>query len=418
MSLSRLPLSYCTNVHPGRSVAEVLDGLEHCTARVRERLRRPLAAGLWLARPVVTELLASADGIDRFAARIADLELTCHTLNAFPYGDFHGERVKEKVYLPDWTTPERTRYTLDCAAILARLLETSTFLDPRPPTFDPRPSGSISTLPLGFKPASRSMDFVDRCIDRLLETAIGLNRLREETGRTIRLAIEPEPLCVLETTDETLAFFERLWVRAGDDGDPGMLDKAREHLGLCYDVCHQAVEFEDTAASLRRLDAAGVRIAKVHITCAIRLENPGDSSAARGALADFAEPRYLHQLTALTESGNILRQVDLTREFALDPPPEFHAAREWRVHFHVPVDAEGLGQVAAGDQEFPGLRTTRTDLRAALEAVAGLGQSPHLEVETYTWSVLPGAERVDLVDGLTREIEATERLFSKIPSDR
>ncbi|MEX0718003.1 MAG: metabolite traffic protein EboE [Planctomycetaceae bacterium] len=414
MSLSPLPLCYCTNVHPGRSVAEVLDGLDRYTVRVRDELRRPMAAGLWLARPVVSELLATSDAVDRFANQLAERDLTCHTLNAFPYGDFHGQRVKVNVYLPDWTTPERVHYTLDCATLLAHLLQTSpSTLDSSHSTFDSSPTGSISTLPLGFKRAQRQPDFLDRCLDRLLETAAGLDRLREETGRTVRLAIEPEPLCLLETTDEALAFFERLWARAGDDTDPGMLEKVREHLGLCYDVCHQAVEFEDTAASIRRLDAAGVRIEKVHITCAIRLENPGDADSARATLAGFAEPRYLHQLTALADSGEVLRQVDLTREFALDPPPEFRAAREWRVHFHVPVDAERISPVPEVDASAC-LGTTRDDLRAALSAVAALDHAPHLEVETYTWSVLPGNAPVDLVEGLCREIQATAALLDEV----
>ncbi|MEX0703833.1 MAG: metabolite traffic protein EboE [Planctomycetales bacterium] len=420
MAISTLPLCYCTNVHPGRSVAEVRDGLERYTVRVRDAADRPLAAGLWLARPVVDELLAVPDGVARFADWMEARGLTCHTLNAFPYGDFHGERVKENVYLPDWSTPERVRYTLDCAAVLARLLETPS-VDHQPSSIDPQPTGSISTLPLGFKTLAprwstafrlpdeptgppRGRDFLERCLDRLIETAAGLDRLREATGRTIRLAIEPEPLCLLETTDEAITFFASLWSRAEDAPDPRALENVRRHIGLCYDVCHQAVEFEDTAGSIRRLDAAGVHIAKVHITCALRLERPGDDEPARATLAGFAEPRYLHQLTALAESGEILRHVDLTAAFALDPPDEFRAAREWRVHFHVPVDAERIGP----------LGTTRDDLRGALAAVAELGYAPHLEVETYTWGVLPGERQPDLVEGLGRELRATRELLDAL----
>ncbi len=158
MSLSALPLSHCTNVHPGRSAAEVEAGLDRYTVPISRRFGQPLAAGLWLARPVVAELLASADGVARFAEGLASRGLACHTLNAFPYGDFHSPRVKENVYLPDWADPQRLEYTCQCARVLAALL---------PPGID----GSISTLPLGFKGFSRSGDFLDASAQRLIDCA-------------------------------------------------------------------------------------------------------------------------------------------------------------------------------------------------------------------------------------------------------
>src|SRR5579884_1011270 len=252
MSLSDVPLSYCTNVHPGRSVAEVEDGLDRYTVPVRQAFGSPLAAGLWLAKPVVQELLDSHDGPARFASRLADHGLTCHTLNAFPYGDFHGTRVKENVYLPDWSDPARLQYTVQCATVLAALLPDHT-------------DGSISTLPLGFKPFNHPPGFLDATADQLIHCARELAALRSRTGKMIRLAVEPEPFCLLETTDEAIQFFQRLWGRAAEQHSDR---HAREHVGLCYDVCHQAVEFEDVAASIRALDEAGVRINKVHISCA------------------------------------------------------------------------------------------------------------------------------------------------------
>src|SRR5207244_10977693 len=138
MSFSSLPLSFCTNVHPGRSVAEVEEGLNRYTVAVAKAFGRPLSAGLWLARPVVNELLASETALMRFADGLRRRNLTCHTLNAFPYGAFHGARVKEQVYLPDWSQPQRLEYTLQCAKVLAALLPAGG-------------EGSISTVPLGFK---------------------------------------------------------------------------------------------------------------------------------------------------------------------------------------------------------------------------------------------------------------------------
>ena len=390
MSLSALPLSYCTNVHPGRSVAEVEKGLDDYTVKVRERYGAPLAAGLWLARPVADELAASPDGLARFADGLRRRGLTCHTLNAFPYGDFHGERVKENVYLPDWSQPQRLAYTERCATLLAGLL---------PEGVD---AGSISTVPLGFKGFEHPADFVDRCVRQLLDLAAALDALRERTGKTIRLGVEPEPLCLLETTDETIAFFRRLFSAADK---AGVGHAARTHVGVCYDVCHQAVEFEDAVGAIAAIDAADIRINKIHISCALQLDRPAQNQEGRAALRRFVEPRYLHQTMARTSTGDVVRAVDLDPQLIDSPPTEFRDAPAWRVHFHVPVDAERIGPLA----------TTRPALRDALRAVAGLSYAPHLEVETYTWEVLPGAAgTTDLVTGLTHEMTATRELIAEL----
>jgi sugar phosphate isomerase/epimerase len=392
MALSELPLSYCTNVHPGRSLNEVDRGLDEYTAPLRTNYGAPLAAGLWLAAPVIAELVADPGALARFRNGLEQRGLTCHTLNAFPYGDFHSRRVKENVYLPDWSDRRRLDYTVDCARVLSCLLPKGT-------------EGSISTMPVAFKGFTHSNDLLDRCAVQFVETAVALDRIHQEQGRLVRLAIEPEPCCLVETTDEALSFFQRLW-RQAEAGN--VLSAARRHLGLCYDVCHQAVEFEDIPASIGKLAAAGVRINKVHITCALELESPGSSEAGRTALAGYVEERYLHQTLARSKGGAISREIDLSAELALRPPPEYRDAEAWRVHFHVPVHAERLGP----------LRTTRRELRQALETIAELDYSPHLEVETYTWEVLPGraadSSPMLLIDGLTNEMVATRDLLAEI----
>ncbi len=388
MTTSSLPLSYCTNVHPGRTIAEVEDGLDRFTVPIRANLGSELAAGLWLAAPIVRELEQSSNGVARFGDGLRRRGLSCYTLNAFPYGDFHSARVKENVYLPDWTQPSRLEYTLACARCLAAFLEEGV-------------EGSISTVPLGFKPFPHSFDFADHCADQLIELARGLDRLRHETGRTIRMAIEPEPFCVIETTHETIQFFERLRLRAAD---AGALDVVQMHLGVCYDVCHQAVEFEDVAASIRSLVAADIRINKVHITCAIEVSDPGMHPEVLTALSRYVEPRYLHQTFARTAAGQIVRHVDLDESTITKPSDDFRDAPMWRVHFHVPVDAEQLGP----------LGTTRGELKRALAVIPELAYAPHLEVETYTWEVLPGGGSINIVDGFTRELLATKALLRQI----
>jgi len=388
MSFATLPLSYCSNVHPAQSVAEVVSGLDTYSGPMRERCGFPVAAGLWLAAPVIRELTGESASLDSLRQALGRNDLVCYTLNAFPYGDFHSDRVKESVYVPDWTDDRRLDYTRDCAATLAALLPVGV-------------EGSISTVPLGFKASVSGDDFAARCIPRLLGLARILDDLHDSTGQVIRLAIEPEPLCVLETTPETITFFRTLFEQAAD---ADLLEVARRHLGVCFDVCHQSVEFEDVRQSIRDLRAAEVRINKVHITCAIRLERPAENPEARTTLAGFAEPRYLHQTFARTPDSRIVNRLDLDRSLCDEPPADFLNADEWRIHFHVPVNAESIGP----------LQTTRHDLKRALREVFLLDYAPHLEVETYTWHVLPGEERPSLIDGLTAEMRATRELLAEV----
>ena len=384
--LSRLPLSYCTNVHPGRSLAEVEAGLDRYTVPVRQRFGQPLAAGLWLAEPVARQLLSTPDGLHQFADRLHQRNLSCYTLNAFPYGDFHGERVKEQVYLPDWSHLLRRMYTEDCAMALAAMLDEGV-------------EGSISTLPLGFKHLPHGPGFLTACATQLIKCARRLHELHQTSGKLVRIAIEPEPLCVLETTAEAIGFFQELWRVADQDG---ALEITRTHIGLCFDICHQAVEFEDIGESIRFLHQAGIRINKIHISCALELDDPASNLPGRQALRQYIEPRYLHQTFARHVDGRVVREVDLSETLVMDPPGEFASAQRWRVHFHVPVNRE---------QMCP-LKTTRPAIREALKAIAELPYAPHLEVETYTWEVLPGAAKPDLVEGLTREMNATRELIA------
>ncbi|MBA3315959.1 MAG: metabolite traffic protein EboE [Planctomycetota bacterium] len=388
MTLSTLPLCYCTNVHPGRTLAEVESGIDTFAASIATAFDGPLSIGLWFADPVSGEIETTPDAVSRLRDKLESHRLSCHTLNAFPFGDFHSERVKEGVYLPDWSSPQRLDYTLRCCGILAELMP------------DGR-EGSVSTLPLGFAAAKKPHSYFEACIAALIDAARRLDELHSETGRIVRLAIEPEPFCHLQTTDEAVAFFERLRDRAEDTGARDIVD---QHIGLCYDVCHQAVEFEDAATSIAALRAADVRINKVQISCAIELANPRDNVEGRNALAEYVEPRYLHQTFARNAAGQIVSIPDLTRETCLDPPEAFLDAEAWRVHFHVPVNETRIGP----------LFTTRPQLEVALAAIEGLDYAPHLEVETYTWAVLPGGDRPSIIDGIAQELRATRRLLADL----
>ena len=379
------PLSYCTNVHPCRSRDDLERIISQEARSVQEQCGFGIGIGLWLPEVVVSKVAHDATVTKSIASLLADQGLQCFSLNAFPFGDFHSERVKEKVYLPDWSDVRRLEYTRLCSQFLAGIVTGED-------------EGSISTLPLAYKQAAQAPDFSKRAIDQLMQLARDLDRLHHETGKIIRLAIEPEPFCLLETTPETIQFFEILWDTADKAGIGGLV---RQHIGVCYDVCHQAVEFEDADTAIRELATADIRINKVQISCAIELDKPSDDKA-RQALATFAEQRYLHQTFARHSDGRVISHADLSQELALDPPPAWQQAEKWRVHFHVPVDADRLGP----------LGTTRPELIRALHALGQLPYEPHLEVETYTWPVLPGVASGDVIAGMARELIATRDLIA------
>jgi hypothetical protein len=339
----------------------------------------------------VDEVSSSEAALESLAQTLWQHDLTCFTLNTFPFGDFHGERVKEHVYLPDWASHSRLRYTQLCAEVLAKLLP-------------PGGEGSLSTVPLGGLMNPQSAGFRAQCYAQLIQLARGLKALYDTTGRRIRLGLEPEPYCELSgTRSRSLPVMRGLYEQADALGCEPLV---REYIGLCFDVCHQAVEFEDVAQSIRDFDQAGIRINKVHITNAVVLENPATNQAGRELLCSFAEPRYLHQTFARFADGTVQSRLDLQRQDLLrDPPDQFLEADEWRVHFHVPIFAESLGP----------LKTTRAQLAAALRQVARLSYAPHLEVETYTWPVMPGdsaATTESLGQRICRELQSAAALLA------
>lgn len=351
-----------------------------------------MAAGLWLARSVVTELIEDPKALEHLAQTLWQHDLCCYTLNAFPYGDFHSDRVKENVYLPDWTSKERLNYTRDCATILAQLLPEGG-------------EGSISTVPLGGRMNPASGDFHATCFHNLIQMARFLKDLKRQTGRTIRLAVEPEPMCHISSIPEDAVPQFRLLLEMAEA--LGHRDDVHEYIGVCLDVCHQAVEFELLPQSIDQLVDIGMRLNKIHITNAVELISPATNSAGLAALKDYVESRYLHQTYARMADGRVLKRLDLTIEdLDREPADEFLQAEAWRVHFHVPVFAQELGP----------LLTTHADLRAALHRVELLKYAPHLEVETYTWPVMPDAksESPDLAALITKELRSAYDLLSEI----
>jgi sugar phosphate isomerase/epimerase len=357
-------LGYCTNVHPAEDLAGILGQLDTYAAAVRARLGGDvLGLGLWLAAPVASALADAPASRRRLRRELDARGLEVVTLNGFPYESFQAPVVKHAVYQPDWTSPRRLAYTLDLARILADLLP------------DDAARGSVSTLPLAWREpwTSTEADAASRLLDDLAE---GLTEVAWLTGRLVRVGFEPEPGCVIETTAQAVTALR------GVDTD---------RLGICLDLAHLACAWEDPAQALARLADAGLPVVKVQVSAALEADDP---VGAKDVLQGYVEPRFLHQTRAA--GGEAVDDLDIALAEELPGP--------WRVHYHVPVHAAPI----------PPLSTTLPTLRTALGELLGgaVAGCDHLEVETYTWSVLPEAQRPTTPDELAAGI-AAELAFTR-----
>jgi sugar phosphate isomerase/epimerase len=348
-------LSYCTNIHPAETWEETRAMLQSHVLAVRDLVcgGEPFGIGLRLSAVAARELLQE-DRLARFKEWLDDTNTYVFTINGFPYGSFHGTRVKERVFQPDWCEPSRMDYTKDLFRILAVIARKGT-------------GASVSTLPGSHKTFGADESLIRR---NLIELANWLESLAVETGHDFHLGLEPEPLGHFENTAETLGFFKRLHAEAPDSGI------IRRRIGVNYDACHFALEYEDAANSLDALVAEDIRISKIHLSSALAFDP--DDRAAIDAIRAFDEPVYFHQVLLRGAGGGITRFPDLPDFLTVHDPAAGHV--EARVHFHIPLDAEPA----------PPLRSTRSHAREVLAwCRAHAGACGHFEIETYTWGVLP-----------------------------
>ena len=382
-----LHLTYCTNIHAADGWPAVFANVRHFAPALKERLSpsAPFGIGLRLSARDARELLQDHDVSD-FRRFLDDHGLYVALINGFPHGSFHRTPVKAEVYAPDWRDDERVRYTRDLVTILEQLV---------PPGVD----GGVSTAPLSYKPWVADRD-TRPFIRNVVQVVAAMALSKQRTGATLHLDIEPEPDCLIETSDEFLEFFTR---RVIPDGAPLLaasldcdVDDARaslyEHIRVCVDCCHFAVEYEDARAALDRIRNSGVQVGRVQLSSALKVVFPRDETACAGIverLRRFADSTYLHQVIERRD-GKLSHFPDL--DVALDQSTS-PAGAEWRIHFHVPLFAS----------EYEGLGSTQDYVREVLDLARRTGFVRHLEIETYTWDVLPPGLKIDLLDSIERE---------------
>jgi hypothetical protein len=384
-------LTYCTNIHPGNGWSEVLANLRRYAPALKQQFApdAPFGLGLRLSG-AETEQLLQGDGLEHLRAFLRDNNLYVAILNGFPYGSFHRRVIKENVFAPDWRHEERVQYTLRLIRVLTELL---------PEGLD----GGISTLPLSYKgwvgaDDRAAWEIITRNLTRVAEALV---HLRQAKNQWIHLDIEPEPDGLVETSAELVAFYHDWLLPVGAPLLAGSLQisvaearqKLLDHIQVCLDTCHVAVEYEEPAAVLARFEQAGIQVGRLQISSALRVNlpeaGPGRSLLA-AQIAPFAESSYLHQVIEERDDGTRQHYPDLA--VAL-PQIQQTRARQWRIHFHVPLFVEDYGMFGSTQQEI------RTFFRLLDQSAF----TRHLEIETYTWEVLPPALKLDLLESIHRE---------------
>ena len=393
---SNFHLTYCTNIHPGEEWQQVFANLEKYVPNLKTQLApdKPFGIGLRLADVAARQLLEK-DALMQFKTWLVQQDLYVFTLNGFPYGGFHHQVVKDQVYAPDWSKKERLDYTLRLIKILAFLLPEGM-------------EGSISTLPISYKPwfkedkSTWELTLHSSTIHLAL-VAAEMARIRQQTGKLIHVDLEPEPDGLIENSTEVIEFFQNWLLPIGGAflakslGISQELAEQRllEHIRVCYDTCHFAVEYEEPLLVFKRFEAAGIQIGKIQISAALRVMIPQDlqqRSLIVKRLLPFAESTYLHQVIERRSDGRLHHYPDLVTAL---PELEKVDAQEWRIHFHVPIFI----------RDYQLLHSTQDDIIDVLDLLAKNNACEHLEIETYTWDVLPSEMKMDLLASIQREFE-------------
>ncbi len=385
-------LTYCSNIHPGEKWEEHFETLQKNLPFIRQMMApdQPFALGLRLANDASMEL-SSPDKLHEFQAWLKEHNLYVFTMNGFPYGGFHNTRVKDNVHTPDWTTTERTEYTKRLFSILAQLL---------PEGMD----GGVSTSPLSYRFWWESEEDLSQAMEsathNIMEIADQLITIKRETGKLMHLDIEPEPDGVLENSVEFVNWYRDHLLPTGvpylqhkysfsaQQAKEAILD----HIRLCFDVCHVAVAFEEPSDVLDRLDTVGIKVGKIQISSAVKVDLRNEAAEKIEALGSFNEPVYLHQVVAKSPDGTFAKFPDLPE--ALDAWQD-GAAEEWRVHFHVPLFVDTYGKLDSTQEEI--IKTLTIQKQAPF--------THHLEVETYTWGVLPANMQKPIGESIVRELQ-------------
>ncbi len=390
-------LSYCSNIHPGEEWAAHFLVLQSSIPEIKAAVcpNEKMGIGLRLANQASIDL-SEKSNFNTFKNWLEENDCYVFTMNGFPYGGFHNVVVKDQVHAPDWTTPERTNYTIRSFGLLAQLL-------PNHLT-----EGGISTSPLSYRFWWKTPEVLEEAtkiatknIISVVETLIDL---QTTTGKTLHLDIEPEPDGILENSDEYIAWYNNYLLPMGIEqltskgfSSEKAVEAIKTHIQLCYDVCHFAVGFEAPQTVIDKLGIEGLKVGKIQISSALKVDFASDAEEKLKVIAQYNEPTYLHQVVAQRKDGSFQKFPDLTE--AIEGFDENISS--WRVHFHVPLFLENYGV----------LSSTQSDIVDTINVHKNKSFTNHLEIETYTWGVLPTEFQAPLNESIIREINWVKGLL-------
>lgn len=395
-------LTYCTNIHAGESWEEHFGYLKKYVPLVKREVSPGSAFGIGLRLSNLASLQLIKEGaLKAFKDWLEEEDCYVFTMNGFPYGGFHHRRVKDQVHTPDWTTGERVQYTIRLFRILAALLPEGK--DARGYWMD----GGVSTSPLSYKlwfekEEQKKEAAFEQATFNVIQVVEQLVRTRRAVGALLHLDIEPEPDGLIENSDELISWYNHYLLPLGA---PVVQEKfrlteeeavaaIRDHVQVCYDICHFAVGYEEPAEALEKFSREHIRIGKIQVSAALRVEMHQEASrrkAIAAALKPFNESVYLHQVVAKTGDDRLLRYPDLPEALT---DIDNAAVKEWRSHFHVPVFVKDFGV----------LQSTQDAIEKTLLLQREQPFTHHIEVETYTWEVLPGSLKLPLEESIAREL--------------
>lgn len=395
MQLASSHISYCSNIHPGEGWHEHFSELKTNVPLVKASVspEQPFGLGLRLSAKAAQEL-SLAPALREFKQWLTQNDLYVFTMNGFPYGDFHLKRVKDKVHAPDWTTKERLQYTKKLFDILAQLLPEGQ-------------QGGVSTSPLSYRfwDNQAGEQYAQKralCTQHILQLADHLYQKQRDASVYMHLDIEPEPDGMIEDSAEFISWYQNELLPLGlryfqeryEMTTKQITELIRRHICICYDVCHFALEYEDHALCMDQLASAGIQIGKFQVSSALKVQlasDPQRRKEQKDKLREFDEPIYLHQVIAKDATGALVKYRDLPEALA-DNDAESH--QEWRSHFHVPIFLESYGA----------LSSTQDDIIEVMQLNQQRPRTKHIEVETYTWGVLPQSLQIPIHESIAREL--------------
>jgi hypothetical protein len=392
-------LTYCSNIHPGEKWEDHFKSLRENIPFIREQLApgKPFGLGLRVANEASVEL-SKPEVLATFKSWLDEQNVYVFVINGFPYGGFHNTVVKDDVHAPDWTTSDRLQYTIRLFRILSQLLPAGM-------------EGGVSTPPLSYrlwwKNPEEKQNAVNEATSNIFLLLDELIKIEKETGQVLHLDIEPEPDGLLDNTTDFVNWYRDVLLPDGVRylEDKYNLDKdsaaaiIRKYIQLCYDICHAAVGYEQPEDILKSLSENGIRVGRIQVSSALKIDFSSNKEIKRKAIETFDEPVYLHQVVTRNADNSNSHFQDLPEAIAnWDDSQE-----EWRIHFHVPLFIQSYGV----------LDSTQSDIVKTLVIHCKEPFSMFLEVETYTWGVLPEDIQKPIGESIVRELEWVQKVLEK-----